>query len=200
MIESMELTEALTAIGTGAVFVGNPKVAGGMSHLGYIKGRVGWSPKYLNNDLKAEELTGNVPHQRSVKLDSVEVSVPLVLGDPALLLSLNPVAPQPAGTFGGGWSKPQPARETTVLLIPIAEIGDGMSYDGAVWTPAAPKHAIWLWRAFRTPGDTGFADENGGESPITLTFTGAFAGSYPEGHKVFTVGNPVLAGVTDLRL
>ena len=198
------LANAVAAIGKAQVYTGNPFTVGGMKALGSIEGEVSFNEDFQYNDLTTEQ-TGGVVHQRQVMLGSVTITAPIVFSNVEAYASTHPL-----GLAHGGHSRQQPAAETSVMIVPDFEhAADGtFAYNIAgaettpSWKPAPPKHAVFLWRASRTRDALSFQQDNGGKRVITVTFTGMWfdGAAVPEGHKVYTIGDPVAAGVTTLRI
>lgn len=208
------LSQALQALGNGQVFVGDPFTSGGMASIGAKEGAATVAFEETANDLTAPELTGPAVHQRTIMGVSVSITVPVILGDEALYAKINPL-----GSRSGGHSSPQAITTTSVLLIPNQEVGGGLRFniEGTETTPswkrdagngvaaatgaaAAPKHAVWLWRAApQTPGRS-FAIESGGKIITPVTFMGMFDAARPEGHKMYTTGDPAAQGIATIRI
>lgn len=205
------LTDALQAIGVAEVFVGDPLVtptdADGMKSLGATEGNITVSLPQEQNRLTAPELTGGVTHQATTTLGEVLARVPVIMGDPTLYQRISPTS----GQASGGYSRPQKVREMGVLIIPRQEVGGGLAWDTAAvgankWArvagngvaaatgaDAAPKFAVWFWRATVSFADLPYAYANGGKVIVEVTFHAMFDGSKPEGHKVYTIGDPYAA-------
>ena len=168
------LQQALRNVGNAEVFVGSA-FAGGMASLGALDGPVGVDIGYSSNDLTAKWLTGNVPHQRSVSVDHARIKMPLIMGDPTLWAKINPV-----GTKGGGWQRQMPVQEMTVLVIPRAELGGGLSAVNGVWTRVGgngvPDSAAITTSSTLAAGVTG-----------TLSLTAALTSAQTLGFKTGTV-------------
>lgn len=191
------LQQALSAIGNANVYYTSNFAGGDWEALGAKEGPIEANVEFRQNNLTAEELTAGIVHQQLVNLESVTITVPLI-GDEDLEAQIQTMSP--VAENGGGWSAFQEPNEWTVAIIPNAEVGAGLTYNGSVWTPAAPKAAFWLWRATVSHGPISYQFDNGGKVIIPVTFTGMFYGPNPEGHKVYTIGNPVTAGVATLRI
>jgi hypothetical protein len=206
-----QLQDALRAVGVARVFVGDPFTANGMLPLGATEGDIEVNIPEELNTLTAPELTGGIAHQATVTLGEVTLVVPLIMGDPALWAKVSAFG---SGT-GGGHSIPQNVVTTSVAFVPLSELGGGLSYDGTTWArlagngvaaatgvTAEPQNAIWLWRA--VPSNPGFRSryEDGGKVIQDITFTAMWSqnAGVPEGHKVYTRGNPVARGITTLRI
>ena len=202
------LAAALQSMGVAEIFLGNPLItpggAGGMVSLGATEGVITFAAPQTLNVLNAPELTGEVAHQATVTLGAVTITAPVIMGDPALWARISAT-----GRAAGGVSRPVAIAETSVLLIPRSEVGGGLVYSGswartagngvaaAAAAAAAPKNAVWLWRAGVSMGDVPFGYANGGKVIVTVTFTGMFDATKPEGHKVFTIGDPYTATNAD---
>lgn len=200
-IAPFQLTDVLKAIGVAEVFIGDPFTVNGMISLGAIEGNVEVAAPQTMNSLTAPEMTGGVPHQATTVLDAVTITVSVIMGDTALYPKISPT-----GDSSGGYSFPQPVAETSVLVIPRAEVGGGLTWDttgtpawkrtagfgvgAATGTAAQPKNAVWFWRATPTFGNLPYSYANGGKVLTQVTFHAMFDAARPEGHKVFTIGNP----------
>ncbi len=200
MLSPFTLSAALQAMGVAEVFIGDPLTAvGGMISLGATEGTIGVDVPQTMNRLTAPELTGDVTHQATTTLGDVSVKVPLILGSMAVLPQISPT-----GSASGGFSIPQKVAETAVLIIPRNQVGGGLAYPtGGPWARtagngvaaatgagAAPSNAVWLWRATPSFSSLPFAYANGGKVIVEVTFTAMFDGTKPEGHKVYTIGDP----------
>lgn len=202
------LASALKAIGVAEVFVGDPLTTGGMSSLGATEGTISFEAPQTLNPLTAPELTGEAAHQATVVYGAVRVTVPLILGDPTIFAKISPTGSKSAGN-----SVPQKVFETSVLIIPRAELGGGLSNTGSNWTRtagngvaaatgvgAAPQNAIWMWRATPTFAALPFSYGNGGKVITEVTFTAMFDVSKPEGHKLYTIGDPTAITPTPIAV
>lgn len=188
-ITPLTLTAALQQMGVAQVFVGSPLVANGMLNLGMTEGDISFEPLYTMNELTAPEWTGAVAHQATVTPGKVILKIPLIMGDPLLWPKITPNA-----HAGSGYSSPQQVVPTTVLVIPITELGTSLAYSGTAWTPTGTlKNAVWLWKAFPTPGPVGFKYAGGGKVITEVTFTAMFDFTKPEGQKVYSIGDPTIA-------
>lgn len=200
MISPFTLTAALTAMGVAEVYLGDPMTSGGMTSLGAVEGTITVNAPQTLNPLTAPELTGEVAHQSTVTFGAVTVTIPVILGDPAIFAKISPT-----GKKSGGNSIPQKVLETSVLIIPRGEVGGSLDWDipgtqwvrtagngvlAAVGAAAAPKNAVWLWRAFASFGALPYSYGNGGKVITEVVFTAMFDATKPEDHKIFTIGDP----------
>ena len=190
-VERPDLEALIDALGDAYVLIGDPFTVGGLVPLGIKDGdaTVEWNEEY--NDLIIGQ-TGPAIHQRKLRGMSPVVTFPILVGDPELYATLSPT-----GTAGGGHVEQQPVATTSLVLLPQSEMGPaGLSYpDGAgPWAPAAPEHAIWFWRGhFLRPGAS-FREAEGGKRLDTVTFQAMWHGASPDGHKLFTIGDPAAQG------
>jgi len=190
-VSRLTLEDALVAIGVAQVFVGNPFAAAGMEALGATEGDITTRMPYNSNPLTAPEYTGDVEHDTVITQGAVEIVVPIIHGQVDVYDKISPVG----DGSGGGWDSPQSPVTTTVLIMPLREMAADGTFSrtvGGVWTPATPQHCIWLWRAYPLPDETAFGFDNGGKRLQSVTFRGMYRGINPNGHKVWTRGDPPL--------
>ena len=205
VITPFTLAAALQAIGVAEVFLGDPLAVPGtptaLVSLGATEGNINFTPGFEYNPLTAPELTGGVAHQSSTTLGVVSIVAPVIVGDAALFARITPFQAK-----SGGFSFPQKVQETGCLLIPRSELGGGLVYDtgmtpqwtrnagggvaAAVGPSAAPVNSVWLWRCYVSHGEVPFSYSNGGKIITSVTITAMFDGTKPEGHKVYTIGDP----------
>jgi hypothetical protein len=192
------LQDALRAIGKGRVFAGDPFTAGGLKEIGRAEGEITAEHNAEYNDYTAPEHMGPGIIRRRLQGENVVVNIPLIMGDPAYWSELSPT-----GNSHSGYSRPQTVVETSLVILPESELGydenaetpEEWSYDGTDWTPAAPEHALWIWRGhFEAPNST-FRDEDGGKVIETVTFQSMVDLDRPEGHKLYTRGDPTEYGI-----
>lgn len=218
-----DLAQALIAMGPAEVFIGDPTVSSvyyedAFRAIGAIEGPISVSVPNNQVHLVAPEQTGQIPHQIHVTLGEVRVTASVILGDPQAWKQFSPTK-----TPASGFKKPQHVFTTTVLVIPRSEVGGGLErrpapdnwerkpgfgFEGAIGEDAAPKNAIWLWRAVITRGEVSLSYNGGGKVPVQLTFTAFQDFSKPPGHQVYTIGDPtrivpaipILPGINPLIL
>lgn len=191
-----DLSTYIQSIGTAYVYVADdPTVAESWELLGITEGELTVDEQFQYNDFKLPEWTGDAVHERNVDGQSISINVPLIWGDPTLYDKVAPLAVK-----GGGRSRPAAVETKAVLIIPRVEVGDGLEYDGAAWSPAAPEHAIWLHRACFAPGQYAFKHADGGKIIRTVTIMPMFDNTKPEGQKLYTIGDPTTQGIATIRL
>lgn len=189
------LSNYIKALGQAYVYVGNPLATSGLAALGATEGEISVEESFDYNDLTAPEWTGKTVHTRMLDGQNVKITIPLIFGDPTIYAKIFP-----AGVKGGGRSKPTAVTTTSLVLMPFTDIPSTLSYNGTTWAPAAPVHAVWLWRAVPTPGKYGFAHPNGGKIIRSIVFDALFDDTKPEGQKIYTLGDPVAQGVATLLI
>lgn len=216
MISRYTLAQALKSVGNAEAFIGDPFTANGMVSIGAMEGRSRLRAPQTINKLTSEELTGGTVHQATVTDGEATITLPLITdGDlAALMAKINP-----KGLAGGGSSSPTDVFTTSLLLIPRKEIGGGLSWNAALnagaggWdrlafknvpaaqsAAAAPKGAVWFWRAYPVFDEVPYVYENGGKQIVEITYTamwyeGAQAANIPDDYKVWIAGDPRRVGV-----
>lgn len=198
MLTAFSLSAALSALGVARAFIGDPFTASGMSALP-TEGQINASSPQNLNRLTAPELTGDVAHDAVVTPGQTTITVPVIYTGAAQLASLSA-----HGSASEGYSSPKSPTYTSLLLVPLKEMSTAapptLAYDGTTWTPAAPANSIWFWKVVPQRPDLSMAFENGGKVILPVTFEAFFDADRPEGHKLFTVGDPIAHGITEVRL
>lgn len=195
MYSRVEAEAFMRAIGRASVGVGDPFTAGGLTPLGVTEGAVEPNFEADFNDLTFPEQTGPLVHARSMRGESLSVDIPLIVGNPELWARVSPT-----GLAGGGYSGPRDVEETALVLFPQSDVPvDGeLSYDGTAWSPGPPENALWIWRGHFSRMGPAFQDEDGGRTVRTATFQALYYAPNPEGHKLFTIGDPTEADISVL--
>jgi hypothetical protein len=189
-----DLESYLTALGDAVLFVGDPFTVDGMQELGAKQGDVAVNFNQTFNNLAFEEATGGIPHEATLQGENPVISIPLVVGNPLLWAKLSPT-----GTKGGGFSRPQPVVETALALVPYPELSklsgaQSFSYPGPAgpWVvpPGAPVNWLWFWRGYFLRPDITMRQADGQKSITTAQFQTMYFAANPEGHKIYTIGDP----------
>jgi hypothetical protein len=206
------LTAALQAIGNAHVYVGSFFAANLVTQLGQKEGQIQVQHDMVFNQLTAPEITGPMVHDETLDGENLVLTVPLVVpADGSLWADTSPT-----GASGGGYSFPQVPTDTSAVIIPDKEVGGGLRYDSVTpeWvrlagngvaaangTDATPKNALWLWRVRISRGAAVFDRANGGKMIVPVTIQAKYqaestsGNAMPEGHHLYTWGDPVAAGV-----
>lgn len=208
--ELKTLAEVLRSYGRGVVFraerwdpeTGDPLA---LVHLGDTEGDIVFNPQAEVTGLTLPELTGPAIHEADSTGENPTLELPLFLADPALY----PIV-SPNGSAHGGRSNRVAAAEHTLAIFPEALFGESreaLVCTNGAWTLggvaltsaqlALLDAALWLWRGFfsRPPrsfkGGAGDARKN----IETVTFQVMHHDSMPEGHKLYTTGDPADSGI-----
>lgn len=186
----------IQAIGKAYIYTAlDPTIASSWELLGLTEGDVGVDEKFAFNDYKLPEWTGDAIHERLVDGQDLTVTIPLIWGNADLYDKLAPL-----GVKGGGRSKPEKVVPRATLIIPIAEVGDGLANDGTGWTGgSAPVHSILLHRSTFEPGQYAFKHGDGGKVLRQIMVRPMFDDNKPEGQKLYTIGDPFAQGITTYR-
>lgn len=192
MLNPTTLTEAVQRIGRAFVYTGDPFTPGGLVSLGSAEGDIQADEQFEFNDVKTPEWTGDSSHSSYVSGQKAIVTLPLILkGDGSQLAKLSPT-----GQRGGGFGKQKAVVPVGVLIIPEDEVSTGLSWSGSAWVPAAPKLAIWIWRAKIIPGPIIYKQTDGGKTTREVTIETMFDDARPDGYKLYMVGDPRTVGIS----
>ncbi len=205
------LDAALASIGNAHAFYGSFFAVNSVTLMGQKMGDIADnSPEATVSDLKAEEITGDANHDRLILGGGLQLTVPLIVPEDGSFWGDF----SPTGVSGDGYSNPQRPLYTSVAIIPDWEMGGGLKYAAATWTrlagngiaaatgaAAAPKNALWIWKAALGRGKPNWSIQNGGRMIVPVTITGFWrkestAGNpLPEGHHLYTFGDPAAEAV-----
>lgn len=200
-VSPLAMASAVKSVGKAVPLIGDWLTASGLAALGATEGPItevgGWSI----NGLTALEHTGGLLHQAQVTPGALSVSIPLILGDPALYAKI-----MPTGMEDGPSDNPVNVVETGLWLVPLNVFPEGgtIGYDGTAWTPTGIEdqlgNAVLFGRGFFTPGDLAHPYENGGKAIVTVTFTPMYDDRLPAGKRGWIRGDPVAKGLTTFRV
>ena len=202
------LAEAVRALGRAIVYAGDATSAGGLTVIGAIEGEVQAEEMETYNDLVLPELTGETIHERDILQGGARVTVPLIMGkqttgsggsDSGAAVYAK-ISSDGVGA-GGGYSTQQPVVTTTLLMIPEAEVpaSGGLAFSVGAWTPNTPPvHAVWLWRAVPEVSGMSLQHGEGGKVIREVPFLTLYDQAKPEGHKLWTRGDPNAFSITIL--
>lgn len=201
VLTSYDLAAALTDLGPAEIFVGDMLVAGGMVNIGAIEGDVRVAAPHEINALTARR-TGGAKHQARVTPGDLSVVAPVNVGDAGLIAMISPT-----GTKGIGFARSQKVQETSVMVIPVNELGGGLSYVAA-WerlegngiaaasgAAAAPVNSLFIWRAYLSFGEIVYTEDDGGKSTTDVTISPMYAAVLggnviQDGHRLMTWKDP----------
>jgi hypothetical protein len=199
-VERFAIEETTLPFGKAEVFFGDAETVDGMDALGLIEGDVAVAIARKFNSLTYEEHTGAAPLKQTVQTDSVTVTIPILLTDKTMIDRLSPT-----GELDFGSDNFKPVVPQTLLIVSQDEVDPttGLSYGPAVtpvWAPAAPKNALWIWKAVLGLDSMvwGFTDQ--GKRFVNVPVTAMYDTTKPDKHKLATFGDPVTQGITTIRL
>ncbi len=117
-----DLAATIRHIGRGAVFYQVGAYAGTTNdltlvYLGDTEGEIGVEENAEFAALTTPELTGPVPRSKYLEGIAPVITIPLLGGDPALDIVVNP-APPASGSGGGGYSRHQAVTEYSLVIFP----------------------------------------------------------------------------------
>lgn len=206
----LNLADVLRTYGRGVVFrgprwdpdSGAPIV---LSHLGDTEGDIAFAPNAEVAGFTLPELTGPAMHEATYTGENPTLEIPIYLADPALLATVSP-----KGSGSAGRSSRTTPVEHVLAIFPEALFGENreaLVHNAGDWTLggvpltaaqlALLDTALWLWRGFfnRPPrrwlGGAGDASKN----IESISFQVMHHGGMPEGHKLYTLGDPNEAGI-----
>lgn len=211
-----DVSALVATYGRGVVFYA-PKWDGvgalSMTQLGVTEGDIVVTPNASTAALTIPELTGPAAHEMDYIGEAPTVDIPLYLADPALIAICSP-----SGSGHAGRSRRGPVKEWTLAVIPegifLEAGGDGIvadhtvAFDGAgVWTfnsialdadrQRMLDVSFWLWRAVfnRPPRKFRGGDGDAKKNIETVQAVGLHHPGMPEGHHIYTTGDPFASGV-----
>lgn len=209
-----DLDTTVFSIGKGAVFYADAwdfdsNLYTSLDFLGFTEGPVSVEMNETFNELTLPEYTGDAPHKRFVQGEAPVATIPLFTADPALRAILSPT-----GGASGGRRRQQPVKEYTLVVLPEELFLDPatdfqedlvLAANGTSWTLggvalSAEKdrllnQAVWLWRGAFTKPPIRYQHEEGGKSVDEVTFSTMYQVAAPNGHRLYTIGDPYDAGI-----
>lgn len=173
------------------------------------EGPVAFEPNPEFQRLTAVELTGAAPLRAKQQGEAPVLTIPAVYADPAVRKVLSAT-----NNASGGYSTAIPVRELTLVVFAEELFFNATNnkYDltldpnGGTWllggsaltTLSARKQALfglttWIWRCFPIKAPNNFAHEDHGKSIESVSVEVMVDETKPEGHMLYTVGDPFLA-------
>jgi hypothetical protein len=198
-------------LGRAAVFVCTPKWDWNsdltMTFLGFTEGDVTVAQNEEYQTLTLPEYTGSAPRKANVQGAAPVVTIPLFTADPALLAILSP-----SGTASQGFGRQRPVVERTLVVFPEelflsadGQVDLSLDSNGGTWQlggsalstakSALLDKARWFWRGYFTTPDTAFSHADAGKRIDETQFVVMFSDDAPNGHGLYTVGDPYDAGI-----
>lgn len=179
-----------------------------LAHLGNTEGPIELASEPAFSELTFQELTGPMPHRRLYDGESLTVTLPLFFADP----DLRAIA-SPTGTASGGYGRQRPVREHTLVIVPEQLMYDtatdsflpltystanGFQVGGQALSEEQERLlglSVWIWRGSFGRQLASFDHADAGKTIVPVEFTGMYAEEFPDGHRLFTLGDPTLAGI-----
>jgi hypothetical protein len=212
----LDLSTVLRSLGRGVVFRA-PRWNPGdgpltLTHLGDTEGDISIATNPEMAALTTPELTGPAPVEMDYTGEAPVITFPMYLTDPTLIALVTPT-----GQASAGRSRRSAPLEHTLVILPealflktdnagivsdytLASSGGNWTLDGVALDSAQLAllaGSFWAWRGvFTTPprsyrGGAGDARKNIEE----VTFTLLHHPTMPEGHHLYTIGDPDDAGI-----
>ena len=205
-ITDVTLQQALTAVGTGKVFLGpNCTTVGALTAIGAIEGDPQENLSFTLNPLTAPQQTGGVVHQATVVPgDDLGITVPIIVGQAGLLAKI-----MPHGSEDGWGDKPVSVSEKAMWFVPQALIdaaGGSIGYDGTTLTPNGidtnvnMANTLLFMRCFLIPAGIPRPYGQGGKGIVSVKITPMFYSQGPVGKQVWIRGWPPSKGLATFRL
>jgi hypothetical protein len=213
----LNLNNVVRSWGRGVVFrgpiwtpgLGDPLV---LTHLGDTEGDIAVQTNAQVEGLTTPELTGAAMHEADYVGENPTVEIPLYLADPTLRALVSP-----AGSRSGGRSRRSAVAEHTLAIFPeqlfLAPNVAGemqayqLEFTAGEWLingeaiDAAQEQllgfSVWLWRGFFSRPPITFKGGAGDERKTieTVTFQVMHHPDMPEGHHLYTIGDPAAADI-----
>jgi hypothetical protein len=213
----LDLAAVIRSFGRGVAFrapVWDGASALNLTQLGDTEGDITIATNAEMATLTTPELTGPAAHETDYTGENPTIEMPLYLTDPATIALVSP-----SGTASAGRSRRSAPAEHTIAVLPEAlflkppdvngivlpgtlsyTTANGWQFDGAALSAAKTTllgASFWLWRAvFSRPprrflGGAGDARKN----IETVTIQSMHHPDMPEGHHLYTIGNPATHGI-----
>lgn len=212
---SLDLSALLRSFGRGIIMYAD-KWDGvtplNLTHLADTEGDIVVNTNGETAALTLPELTGPAAHEMDFTGENPVIEVPIFLADPALHAIISPM-----GSSSGGRSRRGRMKEYTFAIFPeelfvgedennlpvrrALEFGGGVwNIDGQPLTAAEEEllgNAFWLWRGVFSRPSRRFRGGAGDEKKNieTVTISGLYHPDMPDGHRLYTTGDPADAGI-----
>jgi hypothetical protein len=181
-----------------------------LQHLGDTEGEIIGQPNFTVANLTLPEISGGAVYEATATGENPVVDMPLFMADPNLLHLVTPT-----GSPHAGLERVQDVSERTLVVMPerlfkrpnLPGYGTLQYATGGVWTldglplTAAQTtllaHSIWFWRGYFNRAPRRFRGGHGDDAKNieVCQFTSMMHPDMPDGHHLYTQGNPFLYGI-----
>jgi hypothetical protein len=211
----LDLTAIRRRIGRGVVFYAarwdrdTPLV---LTHLGDTEGDITTATNAEVAPLTLPELSGPAAHEADYTGENPTVEIPLYLADPALLAIVSPT-----GANSAGATRRRQVQEYSLVIFPealflknnadgaperkqLAFAAGAWTLDGIALTAEQTELlglSLWIWRGYFNRAPRSFKGGAGDASKAieTVSFQAMHHGVMPEGHMLYTTGDPTEADI-----
>jgi hypothetical protein len=183
-----------------------------LTHPAITEGNIVFTPNGELAKLTMPEFSGPAAHEIDYTGEAPVLTVPMFLTDPA-----NAAMFSPTGTESAGRSRRSAPLTHTIVLMPegvflrdpdpdrIVTAGV-LTYAGGAWlldgSPIGAARedlmaaSIWIWKAVcNRPPRTFFGGAGARKQIHEVTFETMHHPDAPEGHHIYTIGDPTLSGI-----
>lgn len=179
-----------------------------LAHLTDTEGDIVHRSNGTDAVLTLPEIAGDAPFEVTHTGEAPTIELPLFMADPDLLSIVSPT-----GSASAGHVRVREVAERTIALFPealfrtAAGVYAELEYTAGGWTlggdalDAAHQtllgHSIWFWRAYFGRPDRGFRGGHGNDAKNieTVTVNAMMHPNMPDGHRLYTTGDPLAAGI-----
>ena len=215
-LDLLNLADVVRTIGRGVVFRAprwNPGIGEELvlTHLGDTEGDISIATNAEVAGLTTPELSGGAMHEADFVGENPTIEAPIFLADPTLLALVSP-----SGVASGGRSRRSAPEEHTLVIFPeqlfletvagivhrrtVAFSGGAWTFNGAALSAARQTlldMSFWAWRGFfNRPPQRFLGGAGDAKKQIeTVSFQVMHHPDMPEGHHLYTIGDPVAADI-----
>lgn len=184
-----------------------------LTHLGDTEGDIVVSTNPEVSALTLPELSGPAAHEADYTGENPTVEIPLFLADPTTLAIVSPT-----GAASAGATRRRAVQEYTLVIIPETlflvnnaagaperkqlafTTAGGWTLNGVALTADQLdllESSVWLWRGYFSRPPRSFRGGAGDAKKAieTVTFQAMHHPGMPEGHMLYTTGDPALAEI-----
>lgn len=181
-----------------------------LAHLGDTEGEIVNQPNFTIANLTLPEISGGAVYEATYTGENPVIEMPLFLADPDMLEIVSPI-----GSAHAGLERVEDVQERTLVIMPemlfkkpnVRGYGTLSYYTGGIWhldgvgLDAAHQTllgaSIWLWRGYFSRPPRRFRGGHGDDAKNieTCQFTAMMHPDMPDGHHLYTTGNPFLSNI-----